>query len=147
MRPAVWLGSVAALALILTGCSREADGGGGAGGAVPRTVQLSAREFAYSPNPIHLKAGETVVLEVENQGTVLHDLSVRDMPVQEAQEMAGASHDMSGMDMHAITVHVAVEAGQTGKVQFRPTKAGTYTFECTQPGHKDSGMSGTIIVE
>ncbi|MGE5591841.1 MAG: cupredoxin domain-containing protein [Bacillota bacterium] len=145
MRLVAWLGSLAVLTLILTGCSRAASGG--AGNAEPRTIQLSATEFAFSPTPVRLKAGETVVLELQNKGTVLHDLSVGDMPVQDPMEMSGASHDMSGMDMHAVTVHVAVGAGQSGKVKFRPTKPGTYTFDCTQPGHKDSGMTGTIVVE
>jgi len=142
-----WLGSLVVLAVILNGCSRAANSGGKTGGAAPRTVQVTANEFAFSPGQISLKTGETVVLEVQNQGTVLHDLTVVKMPVGDEKELAGAHHDMSGTDMKDVTVHVAAEAGQTGKVQFRPTQAGTYTFLCTQPAHKDSGMTGTIVVE
>ncbi len=142
-----WPGSLLVLAVILSGCSRAANSGDKTGGAPPRTIQVTAREFSFSPEQITLKAGDTVVLEVQNQGTVIHDLTVMKMPVQDEKELAGAHHDMSGTDMKDVTVHVAVEAGQTGKVQFRPNQAGTYTFLCTQPAHKESGMTGTIVVE
>lgn len=139
----VGLASLTVLGVALAGCSNAA-----AGKTQPKTIQVVAREFSFEPSTITLKPGEPVILEVRNDGGVLHDLTIMNMPVKDVKDQGGtAQHDMSAADMKAMAAHVAVEAGKTGKVEFTPTQSGTYELYCTVAGHKDSGMTGTVVVQ
>lgn len=62
-------------------------------------------------------------LKLENKDSQLHDFAV-----------------------DGTSVMKQVLAGQTGVVEFEISKPGMYSFTCTQPGHKDSGMKGTLVV-
>ena len=61
-----------------------------------------------------------------------------------SESMAG--HNMSGMT-NQPELHMAVAMGQTGVLEFTPTKPGTYEFFCTVAGHKEVGMMGTLIIK
>jgi uncharacterized cupredoxin-like copper-binding protein len=43
-------------------------------------------------------------------------------------------------------LHVAVEGGEEGILEFTPTKAGEFDVICTVTGHADAGMVGTLVV-
>ncbi len=44
-------------------------------------------------------------------------------------------------------MNVSVEPGKTVEQTVNFDKPGTYQIICNQPGHKDSGMVGQIIVK
>lgn len=98
--------------------ARSAPSGGGGGSTVP-TVELM--EFMIMPEPIEAPAGST--LEVENTGTVEHDLGVVDGPETPA-----------------------IAAGGTGELDISALAPGTYTVICTIAGHREAGMEGTLTV-
>ena len=83
---------------------------------------LFADEFVYADMPSEIEAG-TAVFELDNVGQIEHDLA------------------FEGVD--DPVVHA--EAGETvrGAVEL---EAGTHTFYCTIPGHRESGMEGTVNV-
>ena len=99
--------------------------GGGSTAAV--TVKMS--EFKYEPAQLTATAGQPFKLTLQNGGTVVHDMSAKDLP--EFPE-------------HSLQ---HVPPGQNATVEFTPAKAGTYDIVCSEPGHEVAGMKGTLTVK
>lgn len=96
------------------------DGGGGsASGASSVTVTLS--EYKINPSPITVAVGGT--LEVQNAGTMPHNLAVTGGPT---------------------TPDIA--AGKSATLDISGLKAGTYEVTCTIPGHAAAGMKATLTI-
>lgn len=99
----------------------------------------------FEPDEIRLKAGEPVVLDLDNgDGSTLHDFTVDEMPVMDVDEGMGAEHEM---DEEMTALHMAVDAGDKGKIAFTPKEPGEYEFYCSVTGHAQAGMIGKLIVE
>jgi uncharacterized cupredoxin-like copper-binding protein len=106
--------------LTVTGCGGEQPSSG-------KTSQftLTLTEFKFTPDTLNVKVGEHVKVTLDNtKGTLKHDLKQAD-----------------------LNIDTAVEAGQTAMFEFTPTQAGTFTFICDVPGHKEAGMVGKIVVQ
>ena len=88
-------------------------------------LQVTARNVAFMPADVRVRAGETVVLEFTNGDPVFHDWEV----VGLANVDAGARPD------------------QTQRIRFTIDRPGTYVVECTVEGHAEAGMVGTLVVE
>ena len=60
------------------------------------------------------------------------------------EEMAS----MPGMDSAGSMdmLHVHGLPGQSHAISFTPTTPGTYTVYCTVPGHREAGMTATVVV-
>lgn len=82
-----------------------------------------------------------------NEGALEHDFSIMEIHVEDMGEVdeEEMEHDMGDMDMQP-DLHFSAPAGETRSITFTPTEAGTYEFVCTVPGHKEAGMTGTLIV-
>lgn len=135
-RTMTMLATVVALA-IAAGCQRQAaqppvpeagapEEPGGMGGM--QVVNVVAKEFAFEPAEIRVRPG-MVRFVVKNEGTVEHDFEI--MGVAEH----GAEHEQ-----------MLFRAGETHtlEVELAP---GRYEAVCNVPGHKEAGMTATIIVE
>jgi cytochrome c oxidase subunit II len=96
-----------------------------AAGAQPeKVIQVTAERFKFTPDTIHLKAGEPVVLEITSLDRK-HGFAVPDLGIDET-----------------------IEAGKTTRVRIVPPKVATYDFHCSVfcgSGHEE--MSGQIVVE
>ena len=92
--------------------------GGEDGGATTFTV--IANEFAFDPATLSVPADEEVTIEVVNAGTVEHDFTL---------DEAGAK--------------IPTPATETASGSFT-VAAGTYTFYCSVPGHREAGMEGSL---
>jgi plastocyanin len=110
------LGLVVALAL-------AACGGGGGSSSVDVTLKVD-NTFAYAPNTITAKVGQTVNITIDNSGALEHTFLIDELSVNSGP----------------------IAAGTKQTVTFTPSKAGTFTFYCNTPGHKEGGMTGTITV-
>ena len=112
-------------------------------------ITLTAKEFAFEPSAITVKAGQPVTLIIKNKGTMEHDFVIEKIGVKDVATPADGGmnmdmgHDMTGMN---YDLHVATMSGKTSTVTFTPLNAGTYEFFCTVKGHKEAGMTGTLVV-
>ena len=97
---------------------------------IPEVVELTVEgnEFMFSPNSFTVKRGSTVELTFKNIGRVPHDFVVDELGIKTKTIGGGKT------DMVSFTV---------------PDSPGviTYTSYCSVPGHKESGMVGTITIE
>ena len=106
------------LGLMLAACSS---------GSSPQATGLKVQALdtlKYNPTTLTAKVGQSVTVTLENKGFLDHTF---------------VSDELNAK----IEV---VKAGATGTVTFTPTAAGTYTYYCNVPGHKDGGMVGTLTV-
>jgi uncharacterized cupredoxin-like copper-binding protein len=133
-----WGATVGAVVLlgVLFGCSSGSS-------ASVETVRLTTEHMAFSTKEIRVMKGTPINLVLTNKDTTLHDFSIDKIPAK-VKQAHGSAHGDHGAEP---VVHVAADAGKSGSVEFTPTQAGTYTFYCTVPGHKDAGMEGKLIVE
>jgi uncharacterized cupredoxin-like copper-binding protein len=140
--------SVAALAALLVAC------GGGSTATQPATTQrqdvtITARDMGFSATSLRLKAGQPVRLTFVNSGALEHDVTIpglneSDAIIEPLDHDSGMTHMMD--DMARGTVHMAASAGGSAMVEFTP-KAGSYEFYCSVAGHREAGMSGTLVVQ
>ena len=141
MRKITQLCLLASGVLLLAACS----GAGSTNQA--NTVTVEAKEFGFGPASLEVAAGQPVNLTLRNAGTLEHDFSVLEFPLEgAAAEAGGMQHDMPGMTQ-APELNVAAAAGQSATLTFTPSKPGTYEFFCTVSGHKEAGMTGTLVVK
>jgi len=84
---------------------------------------LAAQNVKFDQAELHAKVGETVALRLNNRDNQAHSF-----------------------DIDAFNLHVPLPASQSGAAIFKPTQAGTYTFYCSLPGHREAGMVGTLVV-
>jgi len=104
-----------------------AAGGGGAGGA--STVDISTPSgstLAFDQKDATAKAG-SVTVNFDNKQSLQHDVAVA---------------DSSGKVLGQTQLVSSGTANATVDLQ-----AGTYTFYCTVPGHREAGMQGTLTVK
>jgi uncharacterized cupredoxin-like copper-binding protein len=124
---------VVALAVLVAACG--GTGNGGATGAVDSdaeaapasasadAVTVVATEFSYDPEDLTLPADTPVEVVLDNQGVIEHDITIDE-----------------------VDVSIYANAGETVTEEIT-LPAGTYTFYCNIPGHRASGMEGTVTVE
>jgi plastocyanin len=104
-----------------------ATGGGAGGGA--STVDISTPSgstLAFDQKTVSAKAG-SVTVNFDNKQSLQHDVAVA---------------DSSGKILGQTNLVSSGTANATVNLQ-----AGTYTFYCTVPGHRDAGMEGTLTVK
>ncbi|HVC58236.1 MAG TPA: cupredoxin domain-containing protein [Candidatus Acidoferrales bacterium] len=97
-----------------------------ASGSTSFNVQLSNAQGAYviTPNVITVKAGESVTINVINDGTMVHSFVIPNISV--------SAPDLS--------------PGQSKVLTFTAPAAGNYTYYCPVDSHKTLGMVGTLVV-
>lgn len=89
------------------------------------TITVSGTEFAFSPSKITVTKGVPLTIVFKNQGQYPHNFTVAELGVKTA----------------------TIQPGEATTVTFTPDKTGTFTYECTVPGHADRGMTGTLTVQ
>jgi uncharacterized cupredoxin-like copper-binding protein len=114
--------------------------------APPRTIAVTATDIAFDTERIEVATGETVEVTLNNDGALEHDFSIMHIPVEvtEAADEEIVGHDMEGIEEPEL--HVAAEPGASNSVTFIPTEPGEYTYLCTVSGHREAGMTGTLVV-
>ena len=112
--------SAAAVAVLLV---VVACGGGVSQPAGSTKVTMS--EYKFDPSNISVKSGKVTFFLV-NQGSLQHDMVV--------QDKSGATVGKSDL----------LGAGDQSVFTIDNLPAGQYTFFCDVPGHRQSGMQGTL---
>ena len=85
------------------------------------TSEVSLTDFAIEPPDLTVPAD--TVLQVSNDGAVVHNLAVENV-----------SSDM-------------FDPGASGELDLSGLEPGTYTMICEVAGHEAAGMTGTIVIE
>ena len=86
-------------------------------------VKVTLSDFKYSSKVIEIPAGQKVGFEMTNVGTTEHDVMI-----------------------HMGGFHYLIQPGATVRRNVGPLPAGEYQVQCTIPGHKELGMSATLVV-
>lgn len=134
---------VVVFTLLLAGCGQSQSTT-----SASQALSVTAKEFAFAPAALTVKAGQPVTISLQNTGAVEHDWSVREIEI--SGETTSSDDTMSGHSMGNMgdepKLHVAAGVGGKGTLTFTPGKPGTYEYYCTVAGHKEAGMVGTLTV-
>jgi nitrite reductase (NO-forming) len=93
-------------------------------GAV-KSFAVTGSEFAFAPDTFSVNKGDKVRVVFTNNGKFPHNFTITELNVQGN----------------------TVSPGGSDTVTFTADKAGTFTYFCSVPTHKDKGMAGTFIVK
>lgn len=111
---------------------------------VNQTIALEMNDaMRFTPDKVSVKAGETVRFYVVNKGKIAHEMVLG--TADEISEHAEMMRKMPNM-VHQEPNQIRLEPGQRGAIVWKFTKAGTMTFACLVPGHREAGMVGTVAV-
>src|SRR3954454_11984088 len=115
------------LAALLVAPACGGGGGNHEGNTAPiagaALINVKARTFAFDPKEITVKAGQDATIALKS---------------------TDIEHDFTVDELH---IHVHTGPGKTTKGGIKPDRPGRYQFYCSIPGHKGSGMVGTLIVQ
>ena len=89
-----------------------------------REIAVTATSFRFAPSEIHVRTGEDVTIVI-TATDVAHDFTI-----------------------DALGFHVVAAPGQPGRGGLHaPSTAGRYTAYCSVPGHRQAGMTATVVVD
>jgi len=113
-----------------------------------RTVEISMKDadgnLAFEPRRIDVKKGEQVRFVMVNHGSLDHEMILATLKdnLKHAEEMR-KNPDMEHDDPNGKRL----APNARGEIIWKFTKAGEFDFSCLIPGHRESGMFGTVIVK
>ncbi|MDC3417586.1 plastocyanin/azurin family copper-binding protein [Aquibacillus salsiterrae] len=105
-------------------------------------LSIKSDVFSFSPSTIKIEVNKEVILTLENPDNIEHDLEIENFK-GESSSIDSSSH-LHNQSNNTIHLHAA--PGKQQSVTLTATEPGIYRFICTIPGHKESGMVGTIEV-
>ena len=88
-----------------------------------KTLSVSLTEFSFTPSKITANKGETITLNIKNEGIVFHTFTSPELDID-----------------------VQLNAGEEKQISFVAKESGTFETLCTVFGHKALGMEGEISV-
>ena len=114
-----------------------------------RTIQVRMREttdgrMLFEPARIEVKRGEQIRFRLRNDGEADHEfvLATLEENLKHAVEMR-KNPDMEHDDPNARRL----ASKKSGEIVWKFTKAGAFDYSCLIPGHRELGMTGTIVVK
>jgi uncharacterized cupredoxin-like copper-binding protein len=109
-------------------------------------IDLVAEDSKYDKGELQGVASQPIEVHFTNEGALAHDFTIDEIPLE--PEASAGGHSEHGSEAHAseADVHLHLESGEAGTTTFTPSEAGTYTYYCTVPGHREAGMEGTLTV-
>ena len=143
---------LASLAAFVLGCG-DGDSDAPAGAvAHDGTITVTVDDMKFQPHEISTVAGERLTISLENTDNVEHDFQIDEIDAdvsgsdaEEGEHGASGGENEHGEDAaNGLGVHT--EPGEVNTLTFVANEPGTYEYYCTVPGHKDSGMVGTLTV-
>jgi len=90
-----------------------------------KEITVVGREFSFEPASIAVEAGQKLKITFKNEGRTIHNLIIE------------------GLDIGTKTI----ESDQSDVIEFTASAPGTYTFFCSVPGHRSSGMEGSLEIK
>jgi uncharacterized cupredoxin-like copper-binding protein len=113
-----------------------------------RVVNVVMREgdgkMMFVPDRLEVKRGEQVKFVLRNNGELAHEfvLATTAENLKHAEDMK-KTPDMEHDDPNAKRL----DPSKSDELVWRFTKAGEFEYGCLIPGHREAGMTGTIVVK
>ena len=113
-----------------------------------RIVQVAMAEgsgkMMFIPERIEIKRGEQIKFVIRNNGELDHEfvLATTSENEKHAEEMK-KNPEMEHDDPNAKRI----APKKSSEIVWRFSKAGQFEYGCLIPGHRESGMTGTIVVK
>lgn len=113
-----------------------------------RLVQIAMGEkdgkMHFIPNRIEIRRGEQIKFQLRNNGEMDHELVLATL----AENLKHAIEMQKNPDMeHDDPNAKRLAPKKTGEIVWAFTKAGEFDFSCLIPGHREAGMTGTVVVK
>lgn len=117
---------VLALVVACGGSASDNDPAPDASTAVEGAIEVTMKDtMKFEPSTLTVQSGDEVVILLDNRGAIPHNFTIE-----------------------AVGVDVTLDAKKSDTIEFTaPTDPGEYEITCTEPGHENAGMVGTLIVE
>jgi uncharacterized cupredoxin-like copper-binding protein len=113
-----------------------------------RIVQVTMNEgdgkMMYVPDRLEIKRGEQIKFVLRNNGALDHEFILASTAenVKHAEEMK-KNPEMEHDDPNAKRL----QPKKTTEIVWKFTKPGQFEYGCLIPGHREAGMTGTIVVK
>jgi uncharacterized cupredoxin-like copper-binding protein len=113
-----------------------------------RVVEVVMKEgdgkMEYVPSRVEVKRGEQIRFVIKNAGELAHEfiLASTDENLKHA-ELMKKYPEMEHDDPNGKSLQPKGNA----EILWRFSKRGTFEFGCLIPGHREAGMTGTIVVK
>ena len=127
MRRALFVLAAPVVLLVTSACASTATPAAGAALPPEQVTVIGTDDFRMNPSTITVQAGQPLQVTFQNGGEILHDFTAQ-----------------QGL---AKSVTILEDGGKSGTTTITYNKPGTYKFFCSQPGHDQLGMHGTITVQ
>jgi uncharacterized cupredoxin-like copper-binding protein len=124
----IGLGILATVAVWARNASNEpapARPGRGATNAGGYAVEVGLAEMSIAPQMIHVPAGRATVLHVTNSGQTQHGFAMQ--------------------GPNGVIQVATIDPGASADLRLPALPAGTYQAWCPVPGHRDAGMTATVM--
>ena len=113
-----------------------------------RVVQITMTEkdgkMAFMPARIEVKKGEQIKFVLRNNGELDHEFIL----ATTAENLKHAEVMKKNPDMeHDDPNGKRLAPKKTAEIVWKFNKAGEFEFACLIPGHRESGMLGTVVVK
>jgi nitrite reductase (NO-forming) len=121
-----------ALLPVLAACtsataSKPSDGAT-PGSATTQQLAVKAMDtMKFDPPMLTARAGQPIQVTLDDTGALVHDFSITEGVSQPIKNVA--------------------QPGQKAVATFTIDKPGTYTYFCSEPGHEQAGMKGTLTIQ
>jgi nitrite reductase (NO-forming) len=130
MKRSLLIGLIALLPVLAacTSATATKPSAGAASGSVTQQLTVKAMDtMKFDPPTLSAKAGQPIQVTLDNTGQIDHDFSITEGVSQPVKNLA--------------------QPGQKAVTTFTIDKPGTYTYFCSQPGHEQAGMKGTLTIQ
>jgi uncharacterized cupredoxin-like copper-binding protein len=113
-----------------------------------RVVMITMTEkddrMLFIPERIEVKRGEQIRFRLQNVGRLEHEFILAS--TEDNLKHAAAMKKHPDME-HEEPNGRRVEPGKKDDLVWRFTKRGTFEYGCLIPGHREAGMTGTVVVK
>jgi plastocyanin len=105
-------------------------------GPAETTIYVDMTDYFYDPAVWRIAAGQEIMLQVTNTGTISHEWAIMKTP---------ASIPWNDSDFPEVYWDTVVPAGKTETLKFIAPTEGEYEIVCGLPGHIEEGMVGWLV--
>jgi uncharacterized cupredoxin-like copper-binding protein len=108
------------------------------------TMRESDGKMMFIPDKVEVRKGEQIRFMLRNSGLLEHEFLLA--TTEENLKHAELMKKFPDME-HDEPNGKRLKPNGTSEIVWRFTKAGTFEYGCLIPGHREAGMTGTVIVK